>query len=337
MASGKTDELVEQILSAAVDLSDERIARLVDDDRAEAESEVKALLKSAIKAGLLQRALEHLGAAPPGSPAAEVALPQDEPNPALTAGACYVYCITAAGHSPPRDVRTIDDGGAFHAVGSEHLQAIVSFVSPDDFGHAAMADHIKDPRWLEQKVRVHDQVLKAALESGPIVPMRFCTVLRDEQAVRLVLDEHQDRLRELLDKLEGTREWGVKIVWHPGAGDTESPPPASGRGYLLNRQARLRAAITQRTQEVAADCHEQLAGVARESTLLPMQHPPRDGGGDVVLNAAYLVADSVQRRFRDLAAGLSKQHRSEGLTCEVTGPWPPYNFAKLDLTLQRAH
>src|SRR5687768_132553 len=55
-----TDDLVERMLSAAAGLADERIDRLVTDAAAEAEAEVRAMLKSAMKAALLRRAAARL-------------------------------------------------------------------------------------------------------------------------------------------------------------------------------------------------------------------------------------------------------------------------------------
>ena len=58
----------------------------------------------------------------------------------------------------------------------------------------------------------------------------------------------------------------------------------------------------------------------------------------MVLNGAYLVADADADRFHATAAELAARHQAGGaeveLEVEVTGPWPPYNFVRLDLSLQ---
>ena len=64
---------------------------------------------------------------------------------------------------------------------------------------------------------------------------------------------------------------------------------------------------------------------------------PDAGAGttrDVVLNAAYLVADSDTVRFHALASELSQRYAAQGLSLELTGPWPPYNFVSLDLSVE---
>jgi hypothetical protein len=46
----------------------------------------------------------------------------------------------------------------------------------------------------------------------------------------------------------------------------------------------------------------------------------------MLLNAAYLVPLDDDRLVEEVAR-LADQHAALGVTYEVTGPWPPYNFA----------
>src|SRR5690348_9715181 len=68
---GPTDQLLRRLLAAAAgEVSVGQVARLLGEARAEAETEVKAVLKSAIKASLLRRATEQIesGTASPPPP-----------------------------------------------------------------------------------------------------------------------------------------------------------------------------------------------------------------------------------------------------------------------------
>lgn len=337
--AGTADELVERILSAAAELSDERIDRLVADARREAEAEVKGLLKSSIKAALLQRALSKLGAAelppPDASPAPEAQLDRFAQESAPEAGTgCYVYCIAMGDRltfSEP--VRGVDDRAELSLVRHRELQAVTSQVALAEFGKEALADRVSDPQWLEQKVRAHDQLLKAAQASGPIVPFRFCTIVRGEDDVREVLERHYERIKETLGGLTGKKEWGVKVLLR------ESTPPRndapSGRWYLERKQnvARKEAENRQHAEQRARECHEQLATAAEKTMLLPASNR---AGDRAVLNAAYLIGDANERKFHALIAAMDERLEPDGLTLEVTGPWPPYNFVNLDLSLPTA-
>jgi len=111
-----TDDLLRRILTAAATQADApAVQRLVHAARAEAEDEVKALLKSALKAALLRAAAEQLEATSSVRPQGAItpaqvpagtdtngARSQRETGSAPAGGgpegeACYVYAITAAG------------------------------------------------------------------------------------------------------------------------------------------------------------------------------------------------------------------------------------------------
>jgi hypothetical protein len=47
----------------------------------------------------------------------------------------------------------------------------------------------------------------------------------------------------------------------------------------------------------------------------------------MILNGAYLVPRAEATAFARLVE--EQQRRHAGLELEVTGPWPPYNFASL--------
>src|SRR4051794_29101904 len=50
----------------------------------------------------------------------------------------------------------------------------------------------------------HGRVLEAALESSPVVPLRFGFMVTDEDAVREeILEAHHDELAQLLERFEG--------------------------------------------------------------------------------------------------------------------------------------
>jgi len=46
----------------------------------------------------------------------------------------------------------------------------------------------------------------------------------------------------------------------------------------------------------------------------------------MVLNAAFLVADSSLEQFQKTLTTLVERHGPHGLRFDFTGPWPPYHF-----------
>jgi hypothetical protein len=149
---------------------------------------------------------------------------------------------------------------------------------------------LDDEARLERLVRAHNELLIGALEEGTVVPFRFGTTFPDDAALENWLERHRDALSSELERLRGTAEWSVEPVGRmPEVGASE---------YLGARLATT----------VRPDLRGRLSAASE------------DAAGD-----AYLVARSRQDEFGAAVAALE----AEGYELRVTGPWPPYSFARL--------
>ena len=125
---------------------------------------------------------------------------------------------------------------------------------------------------------------------GPSCPFRFGTTFPDRAALDEWLERHRAALAAELERLRGTAEWSVEPVGRV--------PDVDAAEYLGARLATtVRPGLRER---LAAACE--------------------DAAGD-----AYLVAKSRQDEFAAAVAELE----AEGYELRVTGPWPPYSFARL--------
>ncbi|MFL5943776.1 MAG: GvpL/GvpF family gas vesicle protein [Gaiellaceae bacterium] len=146
-----------------------------------------------------------------------------------------------------------------------------------------------EPR-LERLVRSHNELLLGALEEGAVVPFRFGTTFPDREALDAWLELHRAALASELERLRGTAEWSVEPLG--------SVPDVGAAEYLGARLATT----------VRPGLRERLAAASEEAA------------GD-----AYLVATDRQEEFAAAVAALE----AEGYELRVTGPWPPYSFARL--------
>jgi hypothetical protein len=204
-----------------------------------------------------------------------------------------------------------------------------------EFGQSALERNLNDLDWLGRVARTHNAVLERALASGPIVPLRLCTVFVDEDSIREMLDRERDVLLDALARLKDREEWGVKLMLDPQkfreagmAGAQEHERPA-GTAYLerKSRERRARADSRQIVDRAAQEVHDTLSRRAAAATLLrPQSQELSSRTGQMVLNGAYLVERARVKEFHEVASELGERQRSLGLELEVTGPWPPYNF-----------
>jgi hypothetical protein len=254
--------------------------------------------------------------------------------------ALYVYGVVPKDSSADlfADVRGIDPSQPVVLLANGAVAAITSAVPLDEFGVDAIENHLRDPNWLEQKVRAHDAVLEAALGRTTVLPFRFGAVYLGEKQVRQMLVDRPE-LEDILSRLRGMVELGVKgileretfrdrLATERGI-EQESLP--SGRAYMERKQLDrdLDEAVGTFAADCAQDSHEQLAAVAAEARANPVHRPELTGPDrEMLLNGAYLVHNDHVDGFRSALAMLQARYRADGVTYELTGPWPPYNFVQ---------
>lgn len=239
------------------------------------------------------------------------------------ADAFWIYGVQDGAIAQPPAGNGVDPARPVERVQHAGLTAVASRVDSERFGADALRGALEDLDTLGAIARTHDRVLGEALLAGAVVPFRICTLFSGEAGVRAMLERERVWLAETLERLRGRSEWGVK-AYAPAASAAPAPAPATGAEYLAGKRA---AADAQRALETAvAAMHERLADAADAAMLSPPHDPRLTGRAEeMVLNGAYLVADTDVTAFRALAAGLGALH---GMALEVTGPWPAYHFSR---------
>ena len=227
------------------------------------------------------------------------------------------------------------------------LAALVSDVSLAEFGEAALRENLENLDWLDEVAREHHHVIDAAARLFPVLPLRLATVYSGDAAVCAALAEHVEQLRDVLRRVGGRVEWGVKAYPDQGGPDQAGPDqggpaaaggnlaagdagPGGGAGlaYLKRRRAQLAAASEGKATAVSAAraVHADLTARAAGARLHPPQSAQLSGVRQpMLLNAAYLLNPSDTVTFTAAVAGQATAHRE--LRIELTGPWPPYSFA----------
>jgi len=254
-----------------------------------------------------------------------------------TGTAVYVYGIVPA-ETPAElfeGVAGVTPNSSISLLREGELAAITGTADLAEFGEAALAENLRDPVWLEEKVRAHDQVLGAAVGRATILPFRFGAIYRTQEHVRDLLTSRED-FRETLAHLDGAVELGVKAYLDRGAvrerlahvrglGDD---PASSGRAYMQQRQ--LERELDEEVRRLAADAaarsHERLAAAALDSRISSLPRPELSSEeGEIVLNGAYLARPKEAEHLREV---VSELERDSGGTMRyrISGPWPPYNF-----------
>ncbi|HEX2186900.1 MAG TPA: GvpL/GvpF family gas vesicle protein, partial [Chloroflexota bacterium] len=197
--------------------------------------------------------------------------------------------------------------------------------------------------WGRADLLVHHELVVAACERGPCLPVRFGTWITGEDALRRGLAERAAELGRALERVRGRRELAVTLLWRDGAGGEgtgatavpapepdesgrSSGPAGPGRRYLEARWAGF-AAERRRRETVAGWAGELAAACGLGDSDVRHTICPSSG---VALSSALLVQTELATALKERVLALG---RSWGVVrCLVNGPWPPYSFATLDLS-----
>jgi hypothetical protein len=346
-----------QSLRDAIDqFGKEQAPKVVETARTEAVARAASVLAEAMADSLLRHARRQLAAeAPKSAPARRAPArrtgPAPAPEPEAAAGtpdpdrddelAYYVYGVASAGERVlPDDLEGVAAEHRPFTIEHAGLSAIASLVPLSDFDEEQLHENLNDVDWLERTARAHESVLDAALASTTVVPLRLCTIYRNEDQVREMIDRERAVFQDALRRLEGKTEWGVKLIAERGALERAASPGDSpeakadvspGMQYMRERgrAAQARENADRIAEEWADRVHRRVASRAAEALLNPLQNPEVSGHtGEMLLNGVYLVDEEVDEAFRAEVAALADEFRELGASVELTGPWPPYNFVK---------
>ena len=248
--------------------------------------------------------------------------------PSDDAANVYVYGVLSGSHAADVAVGGVE-GADVRAVESGGLAALVSTLEGDALAAA-------------REVRAHWRVLEEASKHGPVLPVRFGTVMDGDAAVReRLLEPRADELTEVLDALAGRVQLSVKGEYD----DDEhllrevvraSPAIAALRdrvralpenaGYYerirLGEVVAAEVARLRERDEALALTRLEMAGVA--SRVEQLSSP------NAAFNLAFLVGSEDVDRFSE-AVGRLREELGERISLRYVGPLPPYSFVEANL------
>jgi|TARA_B110000503_G_scaffold116292_1_gene175280 hypothetical protein len=161
----------------------------------------------------------------------------------------------------------------------------------------------------DQIMRIHQQTT--------LIPVRYGSLLADEQEVIKHLTEYSAHYHSLLAKLDDCEEVGIRMTLIDNDNETNAQQ-ASGQAYLLARKHVYSVPELAAQQETLIN--HTLAGLYREHRASLSLF-----NGQRTYLLSYLVPRATLMQFKegyfDLAAGM-------GANVTLSGPWPPYNFSE---------
>lgn len=251
----------------------------------------------------------------------------------------YVYAITDGAVTPECDA--IDQSRHFGAVCVGKVCAVYSPVSEEEFSQDVIDRRAGDLEWLGAIGYRHQEVVADLMKRAAIVPLRAFTMFRNETSLHDYLKESGDDLGRLLARLGGKREWTLRVEFDPQrwsealvsrvaslrALAAEAETAGEGKAFLLRKKLdeEKKRASREAEQNVLAEIEREVAAMLACETIAESRQQ-REGGFPQI---NVLIERDEEARLQELHEKLSGRYEAEGVTLAMTGPWPPYSFARM--------
>jgi hypothetical protein len=230
----------------------------------------------------------------------------------------YLYCLADSVDALEQAPLGIS-GAPVRVLKSENLSLLVSDLDVDSVSVT------------RENALAHAAIVRSVLDRTTPLPFRFGTIVTEQQ-LQSYLSTHKPALENKLASVRGCVEMSVKIIWENSAEkrpETHAKTQASAQGegttFLTEKRRQIiggeqRAA---EAKEISTWLHENLGRLIRDEqvTIRPTER--------LVLAAAHLIEGAKIAQYRKRVAETCR-NRPE-LHFLLSGPWPPYSFANIEL------
>jgi hypothetical protein len=246
---------------------------------------------------------------------------KDEQSPSVetTPEGKYVYCIIET--NEPRSFGPMGIGGRGDDVYTVRHKGLAAVVSNTPLV-------VYDP--TRENVFAHEQVNETVMREFTVLPMAFRGTY--------------DALRDVLAKMEGKVEFGLKVNWDRDKVTAELEEKddeirhlkeqitsrTTGSTYFARMQLGrlIETALTDQADAYIREVYSHL----RDTAVASRANKPI--GDRMIMNAAFLIERDREAEFDQKVKEIAAKYEGK-LSFKYTGPWPPYNFVHIRLKLER--
>jgi hypothetical protein len=245
----------------------------------------------------------------------------------------YVYCIIET--KEPQNFGSIGIGGRGDDVYTVHYEELAAVVSNTPF---------KTYEPIREHIFAHENVNELVMDKFTVLPMAFGALFSNDQDIIDLMRATYDALRDVLYKMRGKVEFGLKVNWDRNAMIAEieeeneeireikeeisSNPQTTTYFAKVELGHLIEDALTERADKYINEIYSSL----RSSIVASKASKPI--GDKMIMNAAFLVERSEEESFDNKLKEIASMYEGR-LSFRYTGPCPPYNFVHVRLKLDR--
>jgi len=245
----------------------------------------------------------------------------------------YIYAIIEA--DKPQEFSAPGIGDRGDKVRTMHQNGLAAVVSSSPV--------VKYPV-RRDNVMAHQKVLEEIMEKFTLLPVRYCTIAEDEEKIKeKLLKARSQEFKDLLEKMKGKVELGVRAFWTNLEGIfaeivSENEEIAQLKKRIEEEKSEqkvyagkirigeiVKRVLGEKKKKEAQALLDSLRGLAedlRENHIL---------GDRNILNASFLVRKEKEEKF-DQKINQIQQEFGERTKLDYFGPIPPCNFVEVVVT-----
>jgi len=244
----------------------------------------------------------------------------------------YVYCIM--------------DGGEKQNFGKIGIGGTTVYTIPYNNISAVVSDTpLREYEPSEANALAHEKVVEHVMQKHTVLPLGFGNIFINQNRVEWLLTKFYRTFRIYLKKLDGKVEMGVKVFYdletaRHNIENTNNEikkikealtlerlkEDQFSRDKLVTAAARKFAEeVSKKAYEYGVRIYEVFGKVAVDSRLM------KRIGDDMIMNGAFLVNKDEMAHFEKALETLRRKYENQGLKFQLSGPWPPYNFAHIQI------
>jgi len=230
----------------------------------------------------------------------------------------YVYCL-AEGVERLNKAPLGVAGTAIQIAKFEDLSALVSVCRPDAF------------KVTRKNALAHHEVVSSITKQTTPLPARFGTLVTVQQLQNYV-STHRPAIKAKLAHVRGRAEMNVRMIvsGKPSPESKSEDALGPGTAFLLEKRREILS------EEAGAAEKQQLSAWLREKLgdLIKEEKISVNSSQTVILAKADHLIERVDVQEYRTKMSLAVAERPE-VRFMVSGPWPPYSFANIELEFSR--
>jgi Gas vesicle synthesis protein GvpL/GvpF len=228
----------------------------------------------------------------------------------------------------------------------EDLLAIITSVHPNDFSQEQLDVNMKNTEWLKANAFHHHECISELYQYAAILPMPFGTIFKNEENLINFMGRNGQLFQQSLSTIKGKQEWNLKLFCDQEAFLTftlthdldileckeKIKTMPAGRQFLFKKK--LEHLLASKAESLQSEwwdeIHQQLNRFVSDSHLRQNWSKEVTERKEVMIaNCDYLIPNDCVDGFINQVKDLENKYKDSGCLFQISGPWPPYHFSKI--------